>query len=63
MVMAEHIQERVEDFLQSRLEDGDFTSVLEEFDLTPEEVFWILFEAGMLDESLIFEGSPWEDDA
>ena len=36
----------------------DFVALLEEFNLTPEEVFVILYESGMLNEELLEEMCP-----
>ncbi|MCB0370652.1 MAG: hypothetical protein KDD45_14815 [Bdellovibrionales bacterium] len=42
-------------FVDTFLEDGDFESLLEQFDLTPQDVFEHLFEHGMIDIELLFD--------
>jgi len=43
----------IEDWLETELEEKDFETVLEDFDLDPYTVFWMLFQQGMIDEDLI----------
>lgn len=43
---------RVEDVIARALEDMSFEEILEDFDLTPEEVFWTLFKLGHIDQDL-----------
>jgi uncharacterized protein (DUF433 family) len=42
----------IEDVISRQLEDRTFEEVLEDFDLTPEEVFWVLFTNGLIDQEL-----------
>jgi len=44
-----------ERFLNLLLEEEDFTSILERFDLTPEEVFEYLFLNGLIDPETLSE--------
>lgn len=43
------------DLLDILLEDESFGDVLEYFDLTKHNAFWILFESGHIDEELLKE--------
>ncbi len=43
----------IENLVSKQLEDRTFDEVLEDFDLTPEEVFWKLFQLGYIDEELM----------
>lgn len=45
----------VNDFVSKWLEDDYFENLLEKFDLTPEEVFILLFKQGLIDENKIEE--------
>lgn len=54
------IQKQIETVLKMTLEDESFTDFLERFDLTPEEVFTHLYEAGLIDPDL-FESYLIED--
>ena len=40
---------KIEDVISNQLEDRSFEDILEDFDLTPQEVFWILFKLGHVD--------------
>ena len=42
----------VEDVISRRLESYSFEEVLEDFDLDPVEVFWMLFKQGYIDHEL-----------
>jgi hypothetical protein len=42
----------IEDTISRQLQDRDFESILEDFDLTPEDVFWTLFKLGHIDQEL-----------
>ncbi len=50
--MLNMTKRRVEDVVARALEDKSFEEVLEDFDLTPEEVFWTLYKLGHIDEEL-----------
>ncbi len=43
----------IEDAISRQLEDRSFEEILEDFDLTPQEVFWRLFQSGMIDQELL----------
>jgi len=43
----------IEDAISKQLENRTFDEVLEDFDLTPEEVFWKLFQVGYIDQELL----------
>lgn len=45
----------VEQFVTLYLETDDLEGLLEEFDITPQETFLLLFKAGMIDETRIEE--------
>lgn len=44
---------QLERVLDDQLEDNSFEEVLEMFDLTPFEVFEILYDEGLLEESIL----------
>lgn len=46
----EEVNKRLEQIVEWYLEDYSFENFLEEFDLTPAEVFIHLFNTGMIDE-------------
>lgn len=46
-------ENEIEDFVNLMLEDFLFEELLEQFNITPYEAFLTLFEAGMIDESLL----------
>lgn len=46
-------QTKLEDFITLALEDNTFEDILEKFDLTPQEVFTILYEGGHIDEEVL----------
>lgn len=48
-------EDQVKDWVTMYLEDDNssFRDLLELFDLTPEEAFWRLFEAGLIDQDLM----------
>jgi hypothetical protein len=48
-------ESNIERWLNLMLEDEDFETLLERFDLTPEEVFVRMLEVGMIDEELLNE--------
>lgn len=43
----------IEDFLSNELEEKDFEAILEDYDLTPTEVFWLLYQQGLIDEEIL----------
>jgi hypothetical protein len=43
----------IETAISRQLEKRTFDEVLEDFDLTPEEVFWKLFQLGWIDQELM----------
>lgn len=43
----------IEDAVSKQLETRSFEEILEDFDLTPEEVFWGLFKQGLVDFDLL----------
>jgi len=43
----------LEDIIANLLENNTFEEVLEKFDLTPEEVFVMLYNQGMIDEEIL----------
>lgn len=43
----------VENLVTQQMEDRNFEDLLEDFDLTPEEVFWKLFTQGYIDPELM----------
>lgn len=45
-------KKKIEDTISMQLEERIFEDVLEDFDLTPEEVFWKLFTLGYIDKEL-----------
>jgi hypothetical protein len=46
-------QTKLIDFITLALEDNTFEDILEKFDLTPQEVFTILYEGGFIDEEVL----------
>ena len=43
----------IEDVISRQLEDRAFEEILADFDMTPEEVFYILFTLGHIDQELM----------
>lgn len=43
----------IEDYVSNELEDKTFDELLEEYDLSPGEVFWLLFTQGQIDEVIL----------
>lgn len=43
----------IEDFVLDQLNEMTFETLLQEFDLTPEEVFWNLYQNGLIDDEII----------
>ena len=48
-----NMKTKTEEFVELYLENGTFEELLEEFDLTPIEVFVVLLENGWIDEELL----------
>lgn len=46
-------KDQIYDWVEDRLEDADFEDILEDFDMTPQEVFYFLYTSGKIDEDLI----------
>ena len=46
-------KKKIEDVVSRQLETRTFDEILEDFDLTPEEVFWKLFTLGYIDLELL----------
>lgn len=42
----------VEDIISRQLEERTFDDILEDFDLDPVEIFWMLFKNGHIDHEL-----------
>lgn len=49
MVMTKEIKDQIANVVSLALQDESFEDFLERFDLTPEEVFLQLYEAGLID--------------
>jgi len=47
-----HTKRMIEDVVNRQLEDNTLEEMLEDFDLTPTEVFWILIKLGHIDMEL-----------
>lgn len=43
----------IEDFISLELEVKSFETILEEYDLTPVEVFWLLYQQGLIDDEIL----------
>lgn len=50
----------IKDFVELMLESEDFETLLERFNLTPNEVFIILYEEGHIDDDLLTRMSGYE---
>ncbi|MCB1712647.1 MAG: hypothetical protein KDH96_09305 [Candidatus Riesia sp.] len=46
-------KEEIYNFVATMLETETFEDLLERFDLTPEEVFMLCFESGLVDEEVL----------
>lgn len=46
-------KKKIEDVVSKQMEDRNFEDILEDFDLTPEEVFWKMFQLGYIDQELL----------
>lgn len=44
---------QIEDVVSSELEKRTFEELLEDFDLTPEEVFFFLYQSGLIDDEIL----------
>lgn len=44
---------QIVDIVSSELENKTFEELLEDFDLTPEEVFWFLYQSGLVDDEIL----------
>lgn len=55
MVLTKQLHRRVEKIVTRALEDMSFEDFLEQFDLTPQEVFLHLFSSGFIDEDILDE--------
>jgi hypothetical protein len=53
---------KIEDFITLALESEHFEDLLEKFDLTPQEVFTILYDNGHIDEDVLETLSDVYDD-
>lgn len=53
-----NIKKKIENTISKALETESFEEILENFDLTPEQVFWRLFQQGYIDVELL--GSLYE---
>jgi hypothetical protein len=53
---------KIEDFITLALESEYFEDLLEKFDLTPQEVFTILYDNGHIDEDVLETLSDVYDD-
>lgn len=49
------MEDEVKDFVNMMLEDESFDDFLERFNISPDEVFFILVESGHVDEELVKE--------
>lgn len=43
----------IEDFISLELEEKTFETVLEDYDLTPVEVFWLLYQNGLISDEVL----------
>jgi len=48
-------RQQLEDFIETQLEENDFEDVLSQFDLSPSEVFFLLYNYGHIDDSTLEE--------
>ncbi len=46
-------KKQIEDFVSIQLKEKTFEDLLEDFDLTPEQVFWILYSNGQIDDEVL----------
>lgn len=46
-------KKQIENLLTSALDDRTFESILEMFDLTPQEVFVFLYDNGLIDDDIL----------
>lgn len=43
----------IEDIVSLELEEKTFEDILEDFDLTPQEVMWLLYNQGLIDDEIL----------
>lgn len=43
----------IEDFMALELENRSLEDILEDYDLTPSEVFWKLYQSGLIDDEIL----------
>ena len=46
-------KKQIEDFVEEYLEDDDLEDLLEEFDISPSDAFWELYQNGLIDDDLL----------
>ncbi len=46
-------QDKIEDYITLALEEASFEDILERYDLSPQDVFTMLYEAGMIEEETL----------
>lgn len=46
-------RKKIEDFVSIQLKEKTFEEILEDFDLSPEEVFWNLYSNGLIDDEIL----------
>jgi hypothetical protein len=46
-------KKQIEDFVEEYLEDADLEDLLEEFDISPSDAFWELYQNGLIDDDLL----------
>lgn len=44
---------KIEDAITRKLDSNSFEDILEDFDMTPQEVFWIIFKLGYIDMEIL----------
>lgn len=47
------IKKKIEDAITRKLDSVSFEDILEDFDMTPQEVFWIIFKLGYIDMEIL----------
>lgn len=43
----------IEDFLALELENRTLEEVLEDYDITPSEIFWLAYNSGLIDDEIL----------
>ena len=43
----------IEDYIGIELEERSFEEILEDYDLSPFEVFWLLYQNGLIDDEIL----------